>query len=96
MDLAVYFEHPIRKLAHFTEYACMGMLVYLATRPFWQNKKRWYLKIIVWVCLSAAIDEFHQTFVPDRYGCVADVLLDTLGGACGLVIMRLLHRKKKS
>ena len=25
--MAEYFEHPLRKLAHFSEYACMGILV---------------------------------------------------------------------
>ena len=27
-SMAAYFEHPIRKLAHFSEYACMGVLLY--------------------------------------------------------------------
>ena len=93
-NMAAYFEHPIRKLAHFCEYACMGVLVYLTTRPFWKKKKNWYFRILLWVFLSAATDEFHQTFVPDRWGSPADVLLDTLGGVFGLVIMRFLNRKK--
>lgn len=94
--MAIYFEHPIRKLAHFCEYAIMGILVYLTTRPFWKEKKSWYYRILIWVFLSAAADEFHQTFVPDRWGSPADVLLDTAGGLIGLVFMILVHRKKKS
>lgn len=31
-DLAAYFEHPLRKLAHFSEYACMGILLYILLR----------------------------------------------------------------
>ena len=29
--------------------------------------------------LFAISDEWHQTFVPDRYGTVTDVLIDSLG-----------------
>ena len=38
----------------------------------------------LWVAvLYAATDEFHQTFVPSREGCVRDVLIDS----CGAVIV---------
>lgn len=80
---AAYWEHPIRKLAHFSEYACMGILVYVMLRPWKAGNKRLYLLVILWVALSAAGDEFHQLFVPGRYGSPADVLLDTCGGAFG-------------
>ena len=33
--------------------------------------------VLALVALYAASDEFHQTFVPSRQGCVRDVLLDT-------------------
>jgi VanZ family protein len=54
--------------------------------------------------VSAAFDEIHQLFVPDRYGNFADVLLDTTGGCFGLICcvygVRILNhlqmrRKKK-
>lgn len=85
-DMVLYFEHPIRKLAHFTEYACMGILVYLIWSP-WMKRGKWlYLLILVWVFVSGALDEFHQLFVPDRWGSFADVCLDTCGGAFGLLL----------
>lgn len=83
--LAEYFEHPIRKLAHFAEYACMGSLVYI----LWSQwmKRGWRLRLLTvgWVFLSAAGDELHQYFVPGRYASFADVLLDTCGGAFGML-----------
>lgn len=88
---AAYWEHPIRKLAHFSEYACMGVLVYLLLRPWKKRNKSLYLIVILWVFLSAAADEFHQLFVPGRYGSFADVLLDTCGGSFGVVICVLLE-----
>ena len=37
--LITYFEHPIRKLAHFSEYALMGILVFLMLKPWVRIKK---------------------------------------------------------
>ena len=83
---ASYWEHPIRKLAHFSEYACMGVLVYTMWRPWKERNRRLFLLVILWVALSAAGDEFHQLFVPGRYGSVADVLLDSCGGGFGMLL----------
>lgn len=86
VKLANYFEHPIRKLAHFSEYAVMGILVYMMWRPWKPSDKRLYRLIVLWVFLSAAGDEFHQYFVPGRYASFADVCLDTSGGIFGIVL----------
>ncbi len=100
-ELAAYFEHPLRKMAHFGEYACMGALVYAMWRP-WKNRgKGLYLTAILWVFFSAAVDELHQWFVPDRYASAADVLLDTCGGAfavffCVLAEKCLQHRRRRT
>lgn len=87
--LTVYFEHPVRKLAHFAEYACMGVLLYVIWRQWLSKGKRLYLLILSWVFVSAALDELHQWFVPGRYASIADVLLDTCGGAAGMLLMIL-------
>lgn len=90
--LAEYFEHPIRKLAHFAEYACMGVLVYVMWRP-WKQRNKWlYLLVTIWVLVSAAGDEIHQLFVPGRYGSLADVLLDTCGGMFGTMCCVLAEK----
>lgn len=91
-ELAQYFEHPIRKLAHFSEYACMGVLVYLTWISWIKRGKRLYLLVVVWVFVSAAGDEFHQLFVPGRWGSFADVCLDTCGGAFGLLLCIIASR----
>lgn len=91
-SMAAYFEHPIRKLAHFSEYACMGILLFGIWRPWKAGNYRWYAGTVLWVFLSAALDEFHQLFIPGRYGCFADVCLDTCGGATGLLVaVWILH-----
>lgn len=92
---AEYFEKPIRKLAHFGEYACMGVLLYLLWSQWIRTGKKLCGLVTAWVFLSAAGDEFHQLFVPGRYGCFADVLLDTCGGVCGMLFCMLVNRLYK-
>lgn len=91
-DLAIYFEHPIRKLAHFGEYACVGILVFLIFIPWVKRGKGLYALVVVWVFVSGACDEFHQLYVPGRWGSFADVCLDTCGGAFGLLMCILVSR----
>ncbi len=99
-DMAGYLEHPLRKLAHFTEYACMGGLVYLMWELWVERNWRLYLIPIVWVFISAGLDEIHQLFVPGRCGSFLDVCLDTAGGAAGLIVLVavqwLAHRFARS
>ena len=97
-SLAEYFENPIRKLAHFAEYAVMGVLVYLLWRQWMERGKKLYILVIVWVFVSASMDELHQLFVPDRCGNLWDVLLDTCGGIFGMGILiwleKIRHKRK--
>lgn len=83
--LAEFWEHPIRKLAHFSEYACMGLLVFTLWSQWMRRGRRLYLLTVVWVFLSALFDELHQRYVPGRYCSFADVLLDTCGGVFGML-----------
>lgn len=85
-EMALYFEHPVRKLAHFSEYMCVGILVYLIWSPWMKRGRRLYLLTVVWVFVSGACDEIHQLFVPGRWCSFWDVCLDTCGGAFGLLL----------
>lgn len=80
---AAYFEHPLRKLAHFAEYAVMGALVHSLWACWGRRGKKWLFVSGIWVMVSAAADELHQYFVPGRSGNLPDVLLDTCGGIFG-------------
>ena len=46
--------------------------------------------------LYAATDEFHQLFVPERTSLVSDVMIDTAGGAVGLLALRVYYIFRKS
>ncbi len=91
-ELAENFERPLRKTAHFTEYACMGALVYLLIGLWAQGRRLPGGISAAWVFVSAGLDEFHQYFVPGRYASFFDVCLDTLGGVAGMIFVLLLQR----
>ena len=90
------WHHFVRKGAHFTEYAVLGMTVVFA----FKDKLNTVLRIIpvsLFICaLYAASDEFHQHFVPKRMGSVSDVILDSVGALTGIVIFLLITRRKRA
>ena len=94
-----YWEHPVRKLAHFTEYMVMGILVFNVWHPWLKAGWKKNLLVVGWVFVSAALDEWHQTFIENRCGNFWDVLLDTSGGCFGLLLCLFIcwmaSRKKK-
>uniref|UniRef100_UPI0040267DCC VanZ family protein n=1 Tax=Lachnospira sp. TaxID=2049031 RepID=UPI0040267DCC len=84
-------QFPIRKAAHMTEYAVLAILVMIALIV--DGIKGIKLPIISAVIATAfaATDEFHQVFVPGRYGCVRDVLIDAAGSVIGLAITYVIY-----
>lgn len=91
------FHHFIRKLAHFSEYAILGVLVMIASKkqPLIKNFK---LNYLIFCILPPSIDETIQHFVPGRYGTIKDVLLDISGFLCASIIVYFiikLNNKKE-
>jgi len=90
----------VRKLAHVTEYAILALLVWRALREPNATKSAGWLRAragyaLLFVALYATSDEIHQAFVPTRQASVWDVLLDTLGGAFGLLFLWIIGRWRK-
>ncbi len=89
-----------RKCAHLTEYAILALLVWRARRKvFWHEDGAWHWSAAgeaLWVAvLYAATDEFHQTFIPSREGCLRDVFIDSSGAVAGLLVLWMLGRWRK-
>ena len=90
------WHHFVRKCAHFTEYAILGVTVVYAFGEKLKKAKR-IIPVALAICaFYAATDEFHQHFVPMRMGSVSDVLLDSVGALTGIVIFLLITRKKRA
>ena len=88
-------EHVIRKLAHFVEYAVLGLEL---SALFFLNRGRSHVSI----CLSAvcaflisAADETIQLFA-QRAAMIKDVLLDCFGAFSGIMLLWLLTKRKKT
>jgi len=73
----------LRKLAHFTEFACLGALFAWLLSMF---EKPVALAILFGVAV-AALDETIQRFVPDRGPSLIDVLIDTSGAILGISLL---------
>ena len=78
---------PVRKAAHMTEYAILGLLSFTFYRGILKKEKRQFLAALLTAAVYAATDEFHQYFIPGRSAEVMDVCIDTLGASIGLAIL---------
>ena len=103
LSLAGYFEHPIRKLAHFLEYGILGSLfaggflpVIGIIRSEAVKGRVMYRRDVLIVFILAALDELHQFFVPGRFASVWDVLLDTFGCIVFLIFIYFVFDRKKT
>ena len=95
LETLTFYHGIIRKLAHLTEYAMLGVL---ASRAFSESafRRRPLLFAAVLVVLVAAIDETNQSFNPLRTGSPVDVLIDITGGMVGIVLFYFLARRHRA
>ena len=84
----------LRKLAHFSEFAVLGLL--LTRLLTLLGKNGWCA--LPWGLLAASVDETIQIFVPDRGPALTDVAIDVCGVAAGMVLLQMgygiLRRKQ--
>jgi VanZ family protein len=75
----------LRKVAHVSEYALLGLLLARAVR-------RPGVAIVL-AAGYAVTDEVHQTFVQGRHGAPLDVAIDTVGALVGVLVWRWWSRR---
>ncbi len=83
----------IRKLAHFTEYLILGILIIRLLRTYGKLNVRMIVTAIVICFLYAASDEIHQIFVLGRTAKVLDTLIDTSGASIGIIFYCIFKNK---
>lgn len=81
-----------RKAAHMFLYFVLIGLLLLALRPLLRSNGRLASAAAGLCAVLAALDEFHQTFVPGRAGMPRDVAVDMAGAACFLLLWWLVRR----
>lgn len=84
----------IRKLAHYTEYLVLGLLV---INMFTKNdlSKKYLISIIICI-IYATSDEIHQLFIPERSCQIKDIMIDTFGSLTGIYLYKLTNSLKLS
>ncbi|KRL86105.1 VanZ family protein [Ligilactobacillus apodemi] len=81
-----FIEFFIRKAAHFFTYFFLGAFLSLGLATY---VKRMWIVILSSLILAggyAAFDEFHQMLTGDRTPLIQDVILDSIGALCGILL----------
>ena len=95
--LAVIGSILIRKLAHFSEFACLGLLLGWLLSP--EGGFRGFAAPALLGTLAACVDETIQRFVPGRESSLIDVWIDIFGVCAGILLLRLgyccIRRRKE-
>lgn len=81
--------HVVRKLAHFSEYALLGLLTGLlrARLNHVAAPRAAVVASVLWPVLAPVVDECIQRFVPGRSGQASDVAIDLAGVALGTALV---------
>lgn len=76
------------KLVHLVLYGVLGFLV---TRAAWERPRAWQpvAAALVGVLVYAALDEWHQTFIPGRSSDLLDLAADAVGALAGTAVAAL-------
>jgi len=90
-------DHILRKMAHVSEYALLGIFCTIYFRAAGKLEKSCGSHHLLYTGFTAAfLDETIQLFVQGRSGEIRDVWIDLLGFAAAAGIMTLAGRKKVS
>ncbi len=90
--LVAQITHFIRKLAHFTVYTVLGMILYTSFTLCGRLGRKYMELSVLLGAIYAASDEIHQYFVPGRACMIRDVLLDTCGVVFGVATVYLITK----
>lgn len=82
----------VRKAAHFSEYAVLGILAFINSCQYFRTTKNRFAITLPFCLLYAASDEFHQLFTDGRYGSPVDVMIDFSGSVCGVIFIFIILR----
>lgn len=89
-EKAETFHVPIRKAAHFSEYALLAVLWAVPFGYITKSTKKRMATAFLLCFIYAVSDEIHQLFVPGRDGNIKDVLIDTAGAGFGILVWRFI------
>lgn len=83
------FHFYVRKLAHFSEYFALAVLITFSSWACPLIKRKRLQPLPFWIAVPC-IDEAIQHFIPGRYGAFTDVAIDMSGFFCGMAAAYVL------
>ena len=89
-EIIYKIEKVIRKIAHFSIYTVVGILLMSLMSTYnLGNKKRTIISLVLGI-IYASLDEFHQLFTPGRSAQITDVIIDSMGVMLGILLVMLV------
>ena len=85
----------VRKIAHFTEYFILALLVLNVVKDYKTIDYKWLLFILIMCIIYAISDEYHQSFVDGRVSSIKDVIIDSCGSLLSLICYKVIRILKK-
>ena len=80
-------EHIIRKIAHFSIYTLVGILLMSLCKTYNLKEFDRFSISLISGLIYASSDEIHQAFVPGRGPMLTDVLIDKSGVTVGILLV---------
>ncbi|MGA2456969.1 MAG: VanZ family protein [Terriglobales bacterium] len=84
------FHHYLRKTGHVVGYGMLSLLLLRGWRATFGHAQAllWRTSLLSWLgtAFVAAMDEWHQSYIPSRTGTVWDVALDSVAGVGFLLV----------
>lgn len=90
------WDFLLRKLGHIFEYFLLTILVARAIdKSILKIDKRGLMLGAVFSLVFAALDEYHQTFIPGRFGVISDIGIDSVGIVLALISLKMFDFLRK-
>jgi len=83
-------EFIVRKSAHIFSFCTLSILLFMSI--YENNINKSAIISFLYTFLYACSDEFHQLFIPGRSGEFRDVMIDSMGGIIGILLISFIVR----
>ena len=84
----------LRKIAHFSEFAALGLLSARYWRLGGERGRHLFSLTMLGCLLTACVDESIQLLTPDRGPSLVDVWIDTFGAVTGVAVLCVIQKMK--
>ena len=82
---------PVRKIAHFSEYLILSLLVINALKNSGVKNKLLITAFLMCLIYSCS-DELHQIFINGRAGKIIDIVIDSSGSIFGILVYKFIKK----